>query len=257
MNTAESLPVTLYYELLNGMDAAAQSARPMTLLLEKETGLFLDGLPDDATRMAALEAKLKAVHQTSTHPPFTPYLDEEYHNGLIGEGFRKDDTFPEIQSIITWVREKDIAPDQPLSEYDYQALKATMTEELVRYYYSRAATSYLHALIWKIEGRMAMARGYRADTGLRWNLTGKAPFTKTDFENLVSALWEKKFITHTSGKKELAMKALYGVFDLPAPGKTGTNRHKAKAASTTLDNSYELFDRLKAAHQEYLNAGLE
>lgn len=253
MSTPSSLPVTLYYDLLSVMKEASLQAAPMAALIQKETSLFLDSLTDEATRLAALQAKLTAIEQTYIYPAFAEHLYDEYTGELILDGFRKWEDHAEIQSIIAWLEQKGIDPDASLSEQDYTMLKQEAKEELVRLFYIKSAAIYLQSHIWKIEGRIALARGYKADTGLRWNLTPKPPFIKTDFENLMSALWEKKFVTHTSGKKELAIKALYGVFDLPIPGKIGTNRHKAKSAGTTSDNSFEIFDRLKAAHQEYLD----
>jgi hypothetical protein len=237
-------------------DVSAQSA-PMLVLLQAETDFFLGSLADDATRLATLQAKLKAIEQTYTYAPFTEHLHSDYQGGLIGEGFRKWEDHVEIQSLITWLQEKAIDTDVPLSDQEYETLKQAAKEELIRLFYSKSAADYLYTRIWTIEGRIALARDCKADTGLQWNLTSKPPFTQTDFENLMSALWEKKFFTHASGRKELAIKALYGVFNLPAPGKVGTNRHKAKSAGTTSHHSFEIFDRLKAAHQHYLDDGME
>ncbi len=256
MDTSESLPVKLYYDLIGEAEAAARKAISMTTLLQKEMGLFLETLADERGRLAALEAKLKAIQQTYIYAPFTELLYDDYYGELNIDGLRKWEEHTEIKAVITWLQKNGVAIDNDLSEYDYRIVKGAMEEEYERFCYAKAAIDYLQTAIWKLEGRMALAAGYKADTGLRWNLTSKSPFTKTDFENLMSSLWEKKFITHTSGKKEVAMKALYGVFDLPVPEKIGTNRHKAKAAGTTSEGSYEIFDRLKAAHQQYLTTNV-
>lgn len=254
MTTNPKVVIDFYYAMFTCLDNSVDRVEALLRPVRIEVSLLLPELPDNETRCTVLQAKRKAVAKSYTEPPAVGYLLDDYeHRYDYIDSIRKWEEHEEIKALWAWLQER--APE-PWTEEVLTLLQHELEEELILGWCQRASLNYLDGRLRSLESQMALAAGQRLNSGLGWNLTRKAPHTLTDFENLMSALWDAKFITHESGSKEQALRALYGIFGLEAPKKIGTNRHKAKAAGTTTDESLNLFDRLKAAHQAYLDREL-
>ena len=242
-----------YYEMLSRLTLITARAEKIVAVIRRESDRQLEKTPDVYAQLDLLRYRQEAVKLSYPLIPFAEAIIWQRENKVLYDGIKKTHHHGEVIMIIEWLTQN--IGDDPLRVPEFEVIKERMEEDIMMTSVGQRLASIYADQIWNLERQIILTTDQTLSSGLTWNITGQAPFTKADFEDLMCALWDKKFISHASGKKEVALTTLYTVFGMKPPAQPGTNRSKRKSAATTSEASFEIFDRLKAAQEQYIASG--